>query len=145
MIFGYSQPPGGAFGDHQKARMIKKWKLIEYLDLNEEQSEKFFVRVNAFQKEMKAIHKKGKTLREEIQDLLEDDNLKDNKVDKLIDEYFDIPLEILNLRRSHHKEIGNILTAEQTVKYLVFDHKFKKNMQDKFLDIRGHHGKGPRR
>jgi hypothetical protein len=58
LVFGYGQPPGGGIGDHKKARMIKKWKLIEYLDLNEKQSEKFFVRMNAFQKEMKAIHKK---------------------------------------------------------------------------------------
>ncbi len=145
MVIGYSQPPGGGFGDQKKARMIKKWKLIEYLDLSEEQSEKFFVRVNAFQKEMKGIHKKGKNLREEIRDLLEEDKLKDNKVDKLIDEYFDIQSEILNLRRSHHEGIADVLTAEQTVKYLVFDHKFKKSMQDQFLDQKGRHGKGPRR
>ena len=35
LVFGYGQPPGGGIGDHKKARMIKKWKLIEYLDLNE--------------------------------------------------------------------------------------------------------------
>ena len=59
-VITFSQPPGGLPEDHEKARMMKKWKLIEYLDLNEEQSEKFFIHLNAFQKEMKIIHKKIK-------------------------------------------------------------------------------------
>ena len=85
LVFGYGQPHGGGIGDHKKVRMIKKWKLIEYLDLNEEQSEKYFVRANPFQKEMKAIQNKNKTLREEIHVLIEDDKLKENKVNHLID------------------------------------------------------------
>ena len=142
LVFGYGQPPGGGIGDHKKVRMIKKWKLIEYLDLNEKQSEKFFVRVNAFQKEMKAIHKKNKNLREEIHELLEDDKIKENKVNDLIDEYFDIQSEILELRRNHHSEIGDILNPEQTVKYVVFDHAFKKRLTDQLFNQRGQLGVG---
>ena len=41
---------------------------------------------------------------------------------------FDIQSEILELRRNHHIEIGKILTLEQTVKYVVFDHAFKKRL-----------------
>ena len=79
IAFTFSQPPGVSDRDHENARMMKKWKLIEYLDLNEEQSEKFFVMVNAFQKEMKTIHKKKKKLREDIHEMLEEDKLNDIK------------------------------------------------------------------
>ena len=60
IVIASSQPPGGPPEDHEKARMMKKWKLIEYLDLNEEQSEKFFIQLNAFQKVKKIIQKKIK-------------------------------------------------------------------------------------
>ena len=142
-VIAFSQPPGGPPENHEKARMMKKWKLIEYLDLNEEQSEKFFVMVNAFQKEMKTIHKKKKKLREDIHEMLEEDKLNDNKVDGLIEDFFNNESEILELRHTHHKEIGSVLTAEQTIKYVIFDHKFKKKMKDQLLDKRSHRGPGP--
>jgi Spy/CpxP family protein refolding chaperone len=137
-VFAFSQPPGGPPEDHKKARMMKKWKLIEYLDLNEEQSEKFFIQLNAFQKEIKTVHKKNKKLREDIHDMLEVNRVKDKKVDELIDEYFNNESEILELRHTHHKKIGDVLTSEQTVKYLIFDHMFKKRMKDQLLDKRSH-------
>ena len=125
-VIAFSQPPGGPPENHEKARMMKKWKLIEYLDLKEEQSEEFFIQLNAFQKEMKTIHKKNKKLREDIHEMLEEDKLNDNKVDGLIDDFFNNESEIQELRRKHHKEIDVVLTAEQTIKYLIFDHNFKR-------------------
>ena len=143
IAFTFSQPPGVSDRDHENVRMMKKWKLIEYLDLNEEQSEKFFVMVNAFQKEMKTIHKKKKKLREDIHEMLEEDKLNDNKVEGLIDKFFNNESEIQELRRKHHKEIDEVLTAEQTIKYLIFDHKFKKRIKDQLLKGRKHRGDGP--
>ena len=49
--------PGHFGGGHEKSHMMKKWKLIEYLDLSEGQSEKFFLRINYLEKELKAFHK----------------------------------------------------------------------------------------
>ena len=85
---------------------------------------------------------KNKNLREEIHELLEDDKIKENKVNDLIDEYFDIQSEILELRRNHHSEIGDILTPEQTVKYVVFDHAFKKRLKDQLFNQWGQHRVG---
>ena len=42
---------GGGSSDHEDALMIKKWKLIEFLDISEDQSDKFFTRINAFEKD----------------------------------------------------------------------------------------------
>ena len=141
-VFAFSQPSSGPPEDHKKVRMMKKWKLIEYLDINEEQSEEFFIQLNAFQKEMKTIHKKNKKLQEDIHDMLEDNKVNEKKVDELIDEYFNNESGILELRYTHHKEIGSVLTAEQTIKYVIFDHKFKKKMKDQLLDKRSHRGPG---
>ena len=137
-VIAFSQPPGGPPENHEKVRMMKKWKLIEYLDLKEEQSEEFFIQLNAFQKEMKTIHKKNKKLREDIHEMLEEDKLNDNKVDGLIDDFFNNESEIQELRRKHHKGIDEVLTAEQTIKYLIFDHKFKKRIKDQLLEGRDH-------
>ena len=78
-VFAFSQPSSGPPEDHKKVRMMKKWKLIEYLDLNEEQSEEFFIQLNAFQKEMKTSHKKNKKLQKDIHDMLEDNKVNEKK------------------------------------------------------------------
>ena len=56
--------------------------------------------------------------------------------------YFNNKSEILELRHTHHKEIGDVLTDEQTIKYVIFDYKFKKKMKDQLLDKRSHRGPG---
>ena len=95
IVIAFSQPPGGSPENHEKARMMKKWKLIEYLDLNEKHSEKFLIQVNVFQKEMKTIHNKNKKLREDIHDMLEDNKVNEKKMNGLIDEYFNHESAIL--------------------------------------------------
>ena len=37
-------------------KIMMKWKLTEYLDLGEEQAEKFFPKMNTHEKEMKKIN-----------------------------------------------------------------------------------------
>ena len=66
---------------------------------------------------MRTIHKKNKKLREDIHDMLEDNKVNEKKVNGLIDEYFNNESGILELRHTHHKEIGSVLTDEQTIKY----------------------------
>ena len=119
--------------DNKKIRMAKKWNLIEYLDLNEEQSTKFFVIMNKFQKEIKAIHKKNKILQDEMNDLL-NRGVSRNEIDNISDKFFNNELEIIDLRRKHHREIEDVLTLEQTLKYLIFEGNYKQNKKDKMLD-----------
>ena len=124
-------------GGHEKARMMKKWKLIEYLDLSEEQSEKFFLRINYLEKELKAFHKNEKKVREGLYEMLDDESINEKKAKELIADYYDLKKEIMDLLKVHHYEIGDVLSTEQQVKYALFEHQFKKKMKDKLLDKKG--------
>ena len=68
---------------------------------------------------MKSIRKKEKELRESIHELMDEDKLNKKKVSRLMDEYFQFESEKFDLRRKHHKEIDEVLTAKQTIKYLL--------------------------
>ena len=50
----FSQPERKHGGE--KARMLMKWKMTEFLDISEDQAEKFFPKFNSFHKEHKNIH-----------------------------------------------------------------------------------------
>ena len=43
--------------NHSNMRVMLKWKLTEYLDLDESQAEKFFPKMNSHEKELKSINK----------------------------------------------------------------------------------------
>ncbi len=135
------QPPHFGPG-HEKARMMKKWKLIEYLDLNDEQSENFFLRVNKLEKELKEFHKKERAIREELQEQLEAKAIDGEEARKLIAEYFDLKTDITNILKDHHTGINDILTDEQQVRYALFEHQFKKKMKDEWFGKKGKRGKG---
>jgi Spy/CpxP family protein refolding chaperone len=130
-------PSSGAGPDREDAKMIKKWKLIEFLDISEDQSGKFFTRINTFEKDMKSIRKKEKELRKSIHEFMDGDKLNEAKVSRLMDEYFQFESERLDLRRKHHEDIGDILSPKQTVKYMVFDHHFKKRIKEHLKDRKG--------
>ena len=127
-------PPLGGGLDRENIKMIKKWKLIEFLDISEDQSEKFFTRVNAFEKEMSSIRKKEKELRELIEGFLTEDRLNEKKVSSLMGEYFNLEKDKLDVRQNHHNAIDDILTLEQSAKYLFFNHHFKKRVKEHFKD-----------
>ena len=133
IVFLSARPDRDFKGDHKNADMIKRWKLIEYLDLNEEQSNQFFLKLTSFKKNMKEMRETNKKLHEEIRTLLENDNVKKNNVDNLVNEFFDNESKILELKRNHHLEVQQSLNSEQTIKYLVFDRKFKKNLKEKLF------------
>ena len=104
LVSGQHRGPSiGGGPDHKDVDMIKKWKLIEFLDISENQSDKFFTRINLFEKEMKAIRKKEK----------------------------------LNLRHEHHAEMDDILSPKQMVKYMVFEHHFKKRIKEHLKNRKG--------
>ena len=130
-------PSIGGGPDHKDVDMIKKWKLIEFLDISENQSDKFFTRINSFEKEMKAIRKKEKDLRESIHELMDENKLNQKKVKKLMDDFFDFEKEKLNLRREHHSDMDDILSPKQMVKYMVFEHHFKKRIKEHLKDRKG--------
>ena len=137
LAFTFGEEWRGALSDtsdRKNAEMIKKWKLIEFLDISEDQSEKFFTRVNAFEKEMSSIRKKEKELRESIEGFLTEDRLNEKKVSYLMGEYFNLEKEKLDVRQKHHNAIDDILTLEQSAKYLFFNHHFKKRVKEHFKD-----------
>jgi Spy/CpxP family protein refolding chaperone len=134
IAFLFSRPEKDFNKEHKNAKMIIKWKLIEYLDLSEDQSTQFFIMVNEFKKEVKELHKANKALRENIRDLIENDRVKKNDVDALVNDFFDNENKIQELRREHHLEVQKVLNSEQVIRYLIFDHKFKKGLKDKLHD-----------
>ena len=119
---------GGPF--KKEAKLIKKWKLTEYLDISEKQAEKFFPAVNELEKKLKDVRESKREYYLELEKMIESGEYKSKRVYKITDELVDLNIEILNLKKEHLKNMNGILTPEQITKYAVFEKQFKKHLQN---------------
>jgi len=129
-IYLFAMPPHK--GDSEKTRMLMKWKLTEYLDISEEQGDKFFPRFNSFQKEHKLILKQIGELFDDVEEMIDDKKVDDGKVIKIQNQINDLLHERHTLKNNFLDKNKDILTDEQFAKLLIFEHIFKRKMKKEF-------------
>lgn len=110
----------------QKMEELKKIKLIEVLQMNEETSIKFFTRRSEHMRKMEELNEAGSLLIEQIDDLIKDKN--DSAVRKSIDEYLQTQDNLLKERQNFFKSVSSILTIEQMAKFVVFEERFRNEI-----------------
>lgn len=135
-IFAQARPDG------KEMRIMKQWKMIEYLNLDETQSEKFFPRVNALENDLDLIRKEQKSLRDQLRNLKDANQVDYKQVNDINNEIYDLEEKANRLIRDHMRDVDDILTPEQKVKYAIFEDEFKKQIKTKVSE-RAQSGKKP--
>ncbi len=110
----------------QKMEELKKIKLIEILQMNEEASLKFFSRRSEHMKKIEGFNEAGKSKIDQIDELLKDKN--EPMLKKAIDEYLQIQESIIKERQNFFKSVSDILTTEQMGKLVVFEERFRSEL-----------------
>ncbi len=118
--------PGGPWPQHtpRQASMVRMWKLTEYLELSEEQAEKFFPRARAHRDEMQKIGEQRRELHREFVEKIEGGKVSRRDTKKFIDQLHRLDLARLELRRKHMEAVEDVLTEIQLAKYATFDEHF---------------------
>ena len=119
--------------DKKKDRIIRKLELIEFLDLSEEQAEKFFVKFNDLNKDNEKLNKKNKELLEQAYDLIETKNINSTKIDLIINEYYDNHFKIIELKKNYHNDVKKYLDDKQILKLMLFKGYSNKKGKGKFF------------
>ena len=134
--FVVAKPPHGEGGE--KARMLMKWKLTEYLDISEEQGDKFFPKFNSFEKEQKSIHEKIGKLFDQVEEMIDDEKINSNEIQNIQNEINNLEHERHLLRNEFIENIKDVLSEEQIAKLIVFKHKFKRKMKKELKNKDNH-------
>jgi len=121
--------------NHPKKNMkiMMKWKLTEYLDLNEKQAEKFFPKMNMHEKNMKEINNKIKLLKENLENqinsqLSNSPYMPNNKNN--IEELRKLEKIKIDIKSDYMLSLQTVLEPNQLSKLLIFDKKFKKELRE---------------
>jgi len=111
-------------------RLMMKWKLTEYLDLNENQAEIFFPRMNFHEKEMKIINNEIKNLKDELDEYILSGLSTKRKNNSVLEQIRNLEQNKVNLKFDYLNSVDDILNPSQVSKLLIFENKFRRSLQD---------------
>ncbi len=124
----------GGQGPLQRIEELKKVRLIEMLNLNEDQSTRFFARLNEHDSTKRDLMKQRSEVLDKIERLVR--NHADSKdFEQLFPAVDAIDAKIIEERHRFFDGLGDILSAEQRGKYLLFYRYFEKELRDAMREV----------
>jgi hypothetical protein len=130
-LAGLAQPPGPPEGSRPFER-IEQWKkirLIEILDMKEDQSVRFFARLNEHDVHRRELHKaKGEAL--DRLDRLVRNHAAAAELERAIPEVMATGDRIHEEEQKFFLSLGDVLSADQRAKLALFERQFEKELRE---------------
>jgi Spy/CpxP family protein refolding chaperone len=131
----------------EKVGMIKKWKMIEALEIGEEQTVRLFPRVNKLE-ELKVKHlEERRELLHRLKMVLDSSASEDRarKIKELVEAHTKMEERYHSDLTDAREDVFAVLTVEQKAKYLLFEELFQKQLIDILSERREPKKRVPRR
>lgn len=133
-----SQPNPRAY---EQLKQFKKIKMLEILDLDEGTAEKFLVKYTANEKK---VEEKKKQLDDAVGDL--ENSIKNvaskDEISKKTDKVLQLTQEFQKLIDESLQAMKSILNEVQYAKYIIFEHRFRGEVQRAIIEKMKKRGKG---
>jgi hypothetical protein len=110
----------------ERINSLKKVKLLEVLELKEDEADKFLVKYNGYEKD---IQDKMKALEDKTIDLHQALNSKSKDLEKITNDYIALKSDLDNAVNKKLSDLKNYLTPEQYAKYLLFERNFQEELR----------------
>lgn len=121
-----------------KIEQLEKVKLIEALDLTEDQSIRFFARRNEHRKEIEKLEIHSEEVIRDLEKIVQDSNERNvTEQKRLLNEFLDIRIQIENKRKQFILSLNDILTTEQVSKLVLFEKKFREEIRKILMKRKG--------
>jgi len=115
---------------------LRKVRLIEELKLTDEQSIKFFPKVNELKEARDAFNQQRQALIGELANLLKKGAKATGEINAEVDKLFELEESFHKKEVSLKKEMRKILTPEQQVRLILFQIRFDEEMRDMIQKVR---------
>ncbi|MDF1526696.1 MAG: hypothetical protein RRA15_09140 [bacterium] len=125
----------------KKVEALRAWQLSEVLNMDEETSSQLFPAMRQADQERWNLEFRNRQLVREMSQSLENRNPDPQKIDKILDELQSNRRELVRSEERHLERVRQILSPEDTARYLMFQVKFQKEIKRKavqaYQDRRG--------
>ena len=122
-----------AHGEHrgkvrERVEQLKKMKMIEVLDLDEETSEKFFTRYNNLQKKVDAAYDEVRDAQRTLDEAV-DNKLSAADIERLTNTLLQKQNALQEANNEKIRAMKAVLSEEQYARYVMFEQKFLQELQ----------------
>ncbi len=117
-------------GFQERVRNLKKVKLLEYLDLEEDKADKLIVKFNSLEGQLENAQEELRESVSELEKAIEDEE-SEARIKGLSQNVKLQSEAMIDLQKVKMDEIENILDDTEFAKYLVFEHNFRKELRQR--------------
>jgi Spy/CpxP family protein refolding chaperone len=111
-------------------------RMVQVLDLTEEQTAKIFPKVNRVEKEKREMNRKiGQHLRE-LRVMVRQQDVNENELSRIMDEVKDLRIQVKKREEELQEFLEENLTVHQQAKHLIFIQDFLKDLREKLNKAR---------
>jgi len=118
----------------ERVEQWKKLRMIEMLDLTEEQSIRFFARLNEHEKQKKELMKKKGDALDKIDRLIRIE-AEDEEFGEVFAEISSVNGNLVQLQNNFFERLQEILTTEQRGKLLLFERHFDRQLRNAVREL----------
>lgn len=118
----------------ERVEQYRKVRLIEMLELNEDQSARFLARLKEHDNAKRAIMKEKMDVLDKI-DRLVRNNGDEKDMEAMFAEVGALDNRIADHDRRFFRGLNDILTVEQRAKYLLFERHFEKELREAMREV----------
>jgi hypothetical protein len=111
-------------------------RMVQVLDLTEEQAAKIFPRVNRGEKEKREMNRHIGLLLRELRARLKQQDVKQEELSRILDEIKDLRKQVKNKDEELQTFMEENLTIHQQARYLLFIQDFMKDLREKLNKAR---------
>lgn len=114
----------------ERLEALRIYKMTEFLNLTEDQAANFYPRLNAFENGIREKQKQQMKIIREIDRKVADGNFKTSEaeVKKYSRQLADAERDMIQEKEKFINELGDILTPEQQMRYLIFEARFRQRL-----------------
>jgi hypothetical protein len=118
----------------ERIEHFKKVRLIEMLDMKEEQSVRFFARLNEHDNAKRDLMKEKMDVLDKIERLVRN-HAEGKEFEKLFPEIAALDERLAREDQKFFSGLSDVLSAEQRGKYLLFERQFDRELREAMRDI----------
>lgn len=119
----------------ERVEQLKKVRLVEMLNLKEEQSVRFFARLNEQENDRRKSMDEKKDLLDKLDRLVR--NEADSKeIEAVFPQILALDARMVNEREKFVNGLSDLLTVEQRARFLLFERQFERELREAMKEVR---------
>ena len=134
-LHGQKASQGGSM-PRERLELIRMWRLVDELQIGEEQAARLFPFWSNHRRQSREIQQDRKKAADELVNLLRQEEVRDEVLKEKMKQIRAIDKKKEELARIFHGKMVELLTVRQQARLLLFEEKFRKDLQDFLKEVR---------